>query len=1367
MKNKFCLLIVFFLCISSLLPAGAQTLSEKDFQVLNMNDGLSDNDIHSVAKDTEGFMWFGTGSGLNRYDGHTFKVFRMPGISYRRIDRVVSLDTDYLLLRSEQNLFLFDKKYERFLPVCDSVSKQPVMFADFVADSDGSCWGVSSGELSEVNFPSSYVQDTAFVSVRHVVNNLQSDPFVVLCMGEDGKMLYCASRNGTVYRFTPGQRQLTKVCDGHLPSGRWVSSLLNGDSFIWIPTVGDGLYGYDLINGKLHHWQYISERMGEQLSRNDVFRLLPIGNSRYLAVTWNGYTLLSLTPEREIKLRDFQSFLHNGKQYFETRMISGYYGEEGLLWIGTEGGGVLFSDLRQLFYHQYAQTRSNEICGIQMDEEGYVWLATFHKGVLRSTQPFDVSHSLSFESFDTGIPGLKTVLCSSSDKNGGFWFGTQDGRVLRYGKDRKWDDMRIGTPDQPSPVVWSLLMVSDEQCWAGTSDGLYWVDFQRGTSTHVSWSNPQIPDHIHIRALAAGDNQTLWLGTGRGLLRLWMSGTKVLRTHAGYEARAGMPDTEIEVRALLYGTDKKLWAGYAGSGLVACSPEGDSILTRYTTAQGLCSNFVTALAEDNDHSLWVGSNSGISRLSRHLQSFYNYYISGSNRSVFFGKDFLFWGNHSMLTYFRPSDLRFNYPKEKGRVIFTDLEVNHTPVQIGQKVNGQVVLPQSLLYTSELHLTHENRSFSLLFTNLLYLTKLQKYLFRLYPYQEEWIMADEGEKISYDRLPAGTYTFQVKTIFQDQSEGDVSTLKVVIAPHWSETLWFRLLVAAGLISIVLIYLHRVRLKQKRIQYELRLEHELFTVNMELRKEREAFFTMAAHELRTPLTLILSPLRELLSKITPAHPFYSRLSVMFKYAEGLHTLTDRLLYIQKAEAGMVKLRLSAVDVLFLMRDVAEGFQPLAAERRITYAWVQGSEHITIWADREKLSSVIQNLISNAFKYTPEGGKISLSVERKEFDQKPFCCISVTDTGKGIDAGLLQHIFEPFVTGDADPAVSTRMGVGLKIVKHIVEMHHGRVNVESEPGKGTSFAVYLPEGKLHFEEDDCTWDETPDADDKEKGRESISDLMLLPEAEETSQKTEEERTAVRQTVLIIEDNTDMRRYLRDLMKKHYRVLEAENGEEGVKVAVEQVPDLVLSDVMMPVMDGFTCCAELRKRKETAHIPILLLTAKAEDKDSVEASYRGADDYVRKPFNPEVLLAKVAHLLDMRRRLKQIYTRTLLHASSVSAEKPEGTESEFMQQVLSCIEGHASNPEFNVKVLAGELHMSQATLYRKLKQHTDLSAVELIRHIRMTQAAFLLMETSLPVTEVAERVGFNDLPTFRKHFTDMFGVSPSKYAEDNQKNK
>lgn len=1371
MKYVYVLLSALLFWALPMAPVKAQILSEKEFQVLNMNDGLSDNHIHSVIRDTEGFMWLGTGSGLNRYDGHSFKVFRMPGNAYRRIDKVVSLDYNYLLLRSERALFLFDKQYEHFLPVCDSASRRPVMLTDFMAAPDGHCWGIAADQLSEIVFPAASVADTVFVSLHPVADKVSGNALVTLCPAENDFGLYAVSSDGSIWHYDSVQQKLTKTATGQVPSGDRIASVLNDNGYVWVCTVGDGLHGYDLTTNQWAQWGYISETCSEQLSHNDVFQLLPLDKSHYLAVTWNGYTLLTLTPERQLRLRDFHSFLHSGKQYFETRMISGYFDPEGLLWIGTEGGGVLFCDLRQLFYRRYAQSHSNEICGIQMDTQGYLWLSTFHKGLLRSTHPFDAAHPLEFQPFNPGISGMKTVLCSTTDAGGQLWFGTHEGRVVRYDRASRWEELRVASGRNTVPQVWSILTVGKNHCWAGTSEGLFWIDFGQKTATPVHWEDASIPSQINIRALAAPDKNTLWLGTGRGLLRLTLDGTRVLRARSGYEQQAGMPDTETEVRALLWGTDRKLWAGYAGNGLVVYSADADSITARYTTEQGLCSNFVTALAEDSDHSLWVGSNSGISRLSRHLQSFYNYYISGSNRSVFFSNDYLFWGNHSMVTYFRLSDLRFNYPKEKGRVIFTELEVNHTPVQTGESVNGQVVLPQSLFCTSRLHLTHENRSFSLLFSNLLYLSKLQKYLFRLYPYQEEWIMADEGEKISYDLLPAGTYTFQVKSIFQDQSEGEVSTLIVEIDPHWSETVWFRLVVAACLLAIVLIYLHRLHLREKRIQYELRLEHELFTVNMErnkeieLRKEREAFFTMAAHELRTPLTLILSPLRELLGKLTPEHPFYDKLKLMFKYAEGLHILTDRLLYIQKAEAGMVKLRLSCIDVAALMTDVAEGFRPLAAERRIAYTWTSVSEPLTVWADREKLTSVMQNLISNAFKYTPEGGKITLTVERRDFDGKHFCCFRVCDTGRGIDSHLLQHIFEPFVSGDAAPEVSTHVGVGLKIVKHIVEMHHGHVDVESRPGEGTQFSMYLPEGKTHFEDDDCQWEGMAEADDAAHTPDKMPNSVLTPVLDAGEQQSRETRTAARATVLVIEDNADMRRYLRNLMQKHYRVLEAENGAEGLQTAIEQTPDLVLSDVMMPVMDGFSCCTELRRHKETAHIPILLLTAKADDKDSVEASHRGADDYLRKPFNPEVLLAKVDHLLDMRRRLKQIYTRTLLHTSSASAGNPEGGDSEFMQQLLACIERNAGDPDFNVKVLATELHVSQATLYRKLKQHTGLSAVELIRNIRMTQAAFLLMETSLPVTEVAERVGFNDLPTFRKHFTEMFGVSPSKYAQENPK--
>ena len=1365
MKN-YTLIFLFFLSI--VLPSQAQRLLEKNFQVLNMNDGIGDNDIHSIEKDTEGFIWFGTSSGLSRYDGQAFKTFRMKEAPHRMVEKVISLNKDYLLLRSEQTLFLFDKRQERFLSLWEQGRKRAVSFTRFVATSDGHCWGIAGHTLSEMDLSTaSFREDTVFVRL-HVALQAPVCKWMTLCLSEDGKSLYCVGRGGIVCRYDRTNKQVETLCSHLIPDDIQVTSMLHGDGFLWITTIADGLYGYDLTTRKMHHWRYTPAGRNEQLSHNDVFQLLPLGDSHYLALTWNGYTLLTLTPERKLEMQAFHSFENNGNQYIETRMVTGYYDPEGLLWIGTEGGGVLYSDLRQLFYLQYSQAHSNEICGIQLDTEGYLWLATFHKGLLRSTQPFHVDTPLHFRPVSDGVAAVRTVLCSAADACDGIWFGARNGKVLRYGKGDRWQTVEIGRDGEKVPEVWSLLPLSENEAWAGTSNGLYWVDLHRKMALRMKWSNSQIPDRVQIRALALSDARTLWLGTVRGLLRLTMEGNRVVRSHTGYERDAGMLSTDIEVRSLLWGSDKVLWVGYAGNGLGVCSPEKDCIVARYTTEAGLCSNFVSVLAEDGDHSLWVGSNSGISRLSRHLQSFYNFYISGSNRSVFFGKDCLFWGNHSTLTYFRPSRLRFHYPIEKGRVVFTNLEVNHASVQIGEPLNGQVVLPRSLLYTTSLHLNHANRNFSLSFSNLLYLHKLQKYLYRLYPYQEDWIMADEGDKISYDRLPAGKYTFQVKTVFQDQGEGEVSSLDIVVAPHWSETWWFRLLATLGLMGILLVYIHRVRLKEKRVQYELRLEHELFTVNMErnkeieLRKERENFFTMAAHELRTPLTLILAPLRELLSKTPASHPFYAKLSMMFKYAEGLHTLTDRLLYIQKAETGMVKLCLSQLDMKTLLLDVAQGFQSLAAERKIDYAWELAPDCVPIWADREKLSSVVQNLISNAFKYTPEGGSIHLKVERKEIDGEHFCCLSVSDTGKGIDANLLQHIFDPFVTGKEAPAVSTPVGIGLKIVKHIVEMHHGRVTVDSEPGKGSLFCVYLPEGKSHFSEDDCTWEEESGSAASQETAPATPEL-ILPVGPETVEQ-EEKQTASRQTVLVIEDNTDMRHYLCELLRKQYRVLEAENGEEGLKTAVEQVPELVLSDVMMPVMDGFTCCAELRKRKETAHIPILLLTAKTEDKDCVEASRRGADDYLRKPFNPEVLLAKVAYLLDMRRRLKQIYTRTLLHASSAASKDPEGPENEFMQKIWSCIEANVSNPDFNVKQLAGELHMSLATLYRKLKQHTDLSAVELIRHIRMTKAALLLMETSLSVTEVAERVGFNDLPTFRKHFTDMFGVSPSKYAESGQ---
>ena len=499
-------------------------------------------------------------------------------------------------------------------------------------------------------------------------------------------------------------------------------------------------------------------------------------------------------------------------------------------------------------------------------------------------------------------------------------------------------------------------------------------------------------------------------------------------------------------------------------------------------------------------------------------------------------------------------------------------------------------------------------------------------------------------------------------------------------------------------------------------------------------KSAFLANMSHEIRTPLNAIVG-FSNLLAETDEIGERREYMQVVEENNDLLLKLISDILDLSKIEAGTFEFNYGMVDVNRMCEEAVRSLRLKVQDRPVELLFGDHEEQCRIVGDKNRLMQVITNFINNAVKFT-EQGSITLGYRREAGDLLFY----VEDTGKGISEEHLRTVFDRFVKLNS---FAQGTGLGLSISKSIVEQMGGHIGVESEEGRGSRFWFTIPAVACNVGPDDepSVVAEAPHPVSRQDGK--------LP-------------------LLLVAEDTDSNFLLVSLMfRKEFDIVRAVNGEEAVRICREMNPAAILMDIKMPVMDGFTCCAELRKRKETAHIPVLMLTAKAEDRDSVEASRRGADDYLRKPFNPEVLLAKIACLLDMRRRLKQIYTRTLLHASSAasaSTEKPESTESEFMQKVWACIEANVSNPDFNVKVLSGELHMSLATLYRKLKQHTDLSAVELIRHIRMTKAALLLMETSLSVTEVAERVGFNDLPTFRKHFTDMFGVSPSKYAESGQ---
>lgn len=545
----------------------------------------------------------------------------------------------------------------------------------------------------------------------------------------------------------------------------------------------------------------------------------------------------------------------------------------------------------------------------------------------------------------------------------------------------------------------------------------------------------------------------------------------------------------------------------------------------------MCSNFVTCITEDENGHIWLGTNSGISRYSRHQNLFYNYYISGSNRSVLQAANTLFFGNNYALTYFNPETVEM-IPSIKKNLLL-DLEVNNKHVAIGEKRNGQVILQKGLPYTDELTLAYANRDFSLSFSNLLYSEEHQKYNYRLLPYQNEWVVCNGGEKAAYTNLPAGDYVFEVKSVYPDGTDSVVNTLAIRILPHWSQTIWFRLCVLLVILLITGYAVHRVRREQRRAKRELLLKHELHISNMEreqekqIREERENFFTCVAHELRTPLTLVLSPLQELLHRKTNADPDYKALSLMYENGNSLHRLVDDLLSVQKIEAGMMKLCLSEVNVVALLKETANTFRQMAVSRKIDFVLDLPDKSIPLWVDIEKVASAVRNLLSNAFKYTEAGGNITLAVMENTMDEKDYCRIVVSDTGRGIPVELQHRVFDSFVTGGAAPSFSTKVGIGLRIVKNTMDMHHGTVDLQSELGKGSSFSLNFPKGKAHFADDNC--EETvyePTTDDNA----SPTDEPVVPE-----QVNKEELSAARYktTLLVVEDNPDIRQYIVSLSR------------------------------------------------------------------------------------------------------------------------------------------------------------------------------------------------------------------------------------------
>ena len=1308
-------------------------LPYNELHQLNMSNGLVDNIITCIYQDQDRFMWFGSSNGLSRYDGKQIRNFSVDN-ARMYVSDIKETSDDKLWVIANEYLYCFDRRKEKFVLPSFQDGKKAISVSAMEITGDSLFWIVKGGQLQclkrHYKLVKGDLQIEMTVEAGYPFFLDEGESFSNLCASQDGHFLYLVTDKGNLLFFDKIAGKVVRKFKYSINSSANATTIMSEGEYIWVSSIVGGVTRLHIPTGKSDYYQYNEDARLSSLSHSDAYGVVALDNDSYIAVTWNGYTLLAPEENDPSKLSATPYTNTSFLQYrnVETRMISVYYDKEGILWIGTRGGGIVYFDFRQHSYMQYHSKKHNEISAQIADKDGRIWLGTYHEGIMRSDQPYAKSRPLNFS--PVGNQKEVPVFCAIKDSCSNLWFGNASGNLICY--DWSSDSFHIYPLNhlgkKVNSYIVALMIDSRYRFWVCTSAGLYLFDHQTGHFELFSLREALKEDaEPWVTAICEDKQRNIWIGTAKGIVRLSQVNVRPLKMVHGYEEKENIGARVVS--ALLTGTDGTVYVGYKnGFGII---PVGeDRITSFYTVKDGLCNDCIDCIVEDEKKRIWLGSISGISRYSRQQHVFYNYYISSSNKSVMLFKNTLFWGNNKSLTYFEPEIL--TSATIASKTLLTGLEVDNKQINIGEKIKGQVVLDSNIASIDHLELVNANRDFSLLFNNLAFSKDLQKYSYRLYPYQKDWIVSEAG-KVSFTNLSAGYYIFEVKTLFPNNTEGDVTALPITILPHWSQTVWFRLLLIFSVLFLVGYIFYSLLRRQRRFKKMIQLKHELTIANLErnaerhIREERENFFMNAAHELRTPLTLILAPIHDIMKSITPSDNWFDSFSRLHKNCLSLQTLVDRLLYVQKIEGGMIKLHLSESDIKEIVSRVANPFLQMAMVKKREFLVQVDTVPLYLWVDVAKIESAVQNLLSNAFKYTSQNGRIELAVSEAEIDGRPYCLVTVSDNGVGIPDDLQQHVFDSFVTGKRIPQYSTSIGLGLHIVKHTMGLHHGFVTLTSRVGEGSRFVLHIPVGLSHFVPGEYEMVPDPVKGDllEECTTEERPMEEVIAEKNETMEETVNRVKNNKEFLLIIEDHDEMREYLCSLFKEDYNVIEAGNGEEGVAMADKYIPKLIISDIMMPVKDGFECSREIRENKRTFHIPVIFLTAKAEDADRLKSLRIGVDDYIMKPFNPELLKEKVKALIEQRDLLRKLYAKTLMMDEDV-LESSEDVHDVFMPKMLQIIEENLSNRNFTIKVLTDKLNMSQPTLYRKVKQKTGLSIIEVIHGVRMSKAASIIMSRS-----------------------------------------
>lgn len=1331
----------------------------------SLQEGLSNQVITCIMKDHKGYMWFGTYSGLNKYDGTNFVVYENhPGqarsISHNVIDVIIEDQSHRLWVGTSNGLNVYNREKDRF-ELAEGLGKtDTVNVKALFCDKAGKIWIGTAGDGLFVYDPTHkklkhYVHDPANrASIgSNFVNAITADHEQNIWIGtRDGLDLFQEKGSAFTHFVSQSTSGLSHNTINCLVTDRTGS--------VWIGTYGGGLNKLLKKDNGYCFQQFKKDSSPGSLSNDYILSLLLDKQGNLWVGTENG-GLNCLLPQTG-------SFMHffseegNSQSLSSNSIWSLYEDTNGVLWVGTYYKGLNIYDPSFEKFQTYQRNgfkkktlASNQVRAFAQSKDGHLWIATDGGGI----SYFDTRTRQFSEPVDNSRLSSKAVLTILYDSNETLWAGTWGGGIDRFSKEgTKLKNYRFdGALKNGRYNVNCLYEDRSGRIWAGTSgNGLFL--YQPACDCFVQIRDTSRQSHLekasYVNTILEDRRGQLWIGTAYGLVRMktGADGTYSFGEYL-YNSNPSKGGTSLAVNILFEDSKGNLWFGTVDD-LNLFNPERGSF-TIFNKQNGLPGNTIKGILEDKAGNLWISTNNGLSMFNPSTRVFKNYSRGdGLISDEFYPRacirtrdgELFFGGNNGMLSF---STAHLVTNRVVPPVYITGFNLFNTPVAIGAPGSP---LQKSIEETTQVTLTHRQTSFSIEFVALNFThASRNQYAYMLEGFDKDWNQAGNRPMATYTNLDAGTYVFKVKG---SNNEGvwnpAPTTLQITILPPLWATPWAYTLYALVVVALLWTFF-KLRMLQVTQAQKLKMEQMNRAKNEELNRLKVQFFTNVSHELRTPLTLILSPLEQMMAHDQVNGDLKNKVNLVYSNAERLFGLVNELMDFTKLEETKLKMKVQKGDICTYVHKLHELFAEQAQRRQIDYRFLCQDESIEAWFDKTQMEKVILNLISNAFKYTPDQGIILVGIERVAPAETTslshvsgYVKISVTDNGSGISPQYIDKIFDRFFQSPEDETrYNTGTGIGLALVKSLVELHQGTITVKSEKWVKTCFEVMLPLGNAHFDPNELV------AESLDYRPAGIGPVHTPVAPKNTSPQAP--------VILIVEDNFALRAYLASILATDYRVIEASDGELGFQTALQELPDLIISDIVMPRCGGIELCKKVKADIRVSHIPVILLTAKATIDDQITGIETGADAYVTKPFSIQLLCAQINQLIESRRELCAHFSQDVYLRPDKLADN--GMDQQFLQKITDYILHNLTDSNLSVEGMAEAVNLSRSNMYRKIKALTGTSAVEFIRIIRLKQALKLMETRKHSLAEIAYLTGFTSPAYFTKSFKEHYGKPPSEY--------